>query len=169
MENIPACCPDSVFLLHPLWDRDRSNRDHWVTHWSQITESLTFAVQLSAPLMHFIFKCLLCTKQISNILSHWTHNCCRKNGAWQDGRAPGLEWVPGMGHQVRVLGFMQERIQERATVKWKQVYLERYTLHRQSVGHLRRREATPGHGVLLESESSPEVWEWLVIMGWVTS
>ena len=30
-----------------------------------------------------------------------------------------------------------------ATVKWKQVYLERYTLHRQTVDHPRRQEA-PG-------------------------
>ena len=35
----------------------------------------------------------------------------------EDGHVPGLRRVPGMGHPVRVLGFTQERIQERAIVK----------------------------------------------------
>ena len=29
----------------------------------------------------------------------------QENGAPKDGYAPGLRWVPGMGHQVKVLGF----------------------------------------------------------------
>ena len=56
----------------------------------------------------------------------------QENGAQEDGHVFSLRWVPGMGHQVRVLGFTQERIQERAIVKWKQLYLERYTFHRQN-------------------------------------
>ena len=32
---------------------------------------------------------------------------------------PGFKWIPGTGHQLRVLGFEQERIQERAIVKLK--------------------------------------------------
>ena len=32
-------------------------------------------------------------------------------------------------HQVRVFPFAEERIQEKAVVKQKQVYLETYTLH----------------------------------------
>ena len=34
---------------------------------------------------------------------------------------PGLEWTPGMGQQVRVLGFWQERIQEWDIKEWKQL------------------------------------------------
>ena len=44
------------------------------------------------------------------------------------------------GHREWVLGFLREKIQEQATVKRK-LYSERYTLHRQSVGHLGRQEA----------------------------
>ena len=51
-----------------------------------------------------------------------------------------------MDCQVRVLGLVQERIQEQATVKGKQIYLERYTFHRQhAVGSVR---ATSGHGAI---------------------
>ena len=39
-----------------------------------------------------------------------------------------------------VISFMEERIQDWATVKRKKVYSGTYTLHNQSVGHLRRRE-----------------------------
>ena len=53
----------------------------------------------------------------------------QENGDQEDGPVPGLRRVPGKGHQVRVPGFTQERIQERSIVKWKQVYLERYTFH----------------------------------------
>ena len=37
--------------------------------------------------------------------------------------------------------------QERAILKWKKVYSGRYTLHRQSVGHLRRQERHQGTGL----------------------
>ena len=47
--------------------------------------------------------------------------------AGEDGHVAGLEWVPGLGGKVRVLGLAQERIQEWVTVKWKQVSLERHT------------------------------------------
>ena len=50
------------------------------------------------------------------------------------------------GHQVRVIGFMQERIQEEARVKWKQIYLEREIFHRQN------RTSS-------ESESGPRAWD----------
>ena len=50
----------------------------------------------------------------------------------------------GWGHQVRVLGFVQGRVQERAMAKWKQVYI----LYRQAVGYLRRREAVIKYGAV---------------------
>lgn len=53
----------------------------------------------------------------------------------EDDHVLGLRWVSGMGCQVKVLGFMQ------AEAEWKQISSGRYTLCRQSVGHLRRREA----------------------------
>ena len=49
--------------------------------------------------------------------------CCMGK---KDGHIPGLRWVPGMGHELWVLGFMQERIQEQAIVKWKLFYLTIY-------------------------------------------
>ena len=36
----------------------------------------------------------------------------QEDGAREDGHVPGLGRVPGIGHQVRVLGLAQERIQE---------------------------------------------------------
>ena len=33
-------------------------------------------------------------------------------GKWKDGHNSGLQGVPGRGHQVSILGFMQERFQE---------------------------------------------------------
>ena len=53
----------------------------------------------------------------------------------EDDHVLSLKWVSGMGCQVKVLGFMQ------AEAEWKQISSGRYTLHRQSVGHLRRRGA----------------------------
>ena len=41
----------------------------------------------------------------------------QENGAQEDGHVLGLGRVPGMGHQVRVLGFTQKRFQEWAIVK----------------------------------------------------
>ena len=47
----------------------------------------------------------------------------QENGAQDDGgHVPGLGWVPEAGHQVRILSFTQERIQEQAIPTWKQVY-----------------------------------------------
>ena len=51
------------------------------------------------------------------------------NGVKVDGHVPGLRRAHGTGCQVKVLGFAQEEIQERATGKWKKVYLETYTFH----------------------------------------
>ena len=47
------------------------------------------------------------------------------NGMWEDGHVPGFRRVPRMGHQARVLGFTQERIQEWGKVKSERVYLQR--------------------------------------------
>ena len=58
------------------------------------------------------------------------------------------------GHQVRVIGFMQERIQEEGRVKWKQIYWEREIFHRQNGDLLRKWEWPQGMG-------------WLVFMDWV--
>ena len=58
----------------------------------------------------------------------------------------GSQVSPWDSREVWVLGFVQERIQEWAIVKWKKIYSGRYTTHRQSVDHLRRWEA-PGYGV----------------------
>ena len=38
----------------------------------------------------------------------------QENWSQGDGHVPGLWQVPGMGPQVRILGFTQERIQEQA-------------------------------------------------------
>ena len=88
--------------------------------------------------------------------------CCRKNRGMGGESCPRTwvrpwDWPPSV-----VLGFMQERIQQRAIVKWKHVYLESYLLQKektvylrkwedpweeqtpQSVDHLRRQEA-PGY------------------------
>ena len=62
--------------------------------------------------------------------------------------------APGMSLQARVLSFTQERKQEQGS-EGKQVYLGRSTLHKQSVSHPRRREAAPGHWVILERD---RVW-----------
>lgn len=43
---------------------------------------------------------------------------------------PGLQWVPEMGSQVMVLGFVPKRIPERAKVEWKQIYSGRYSIDR---------------------------------------
>ena len=47
--------------------------------------------------------------------------CCRRRvgagGQRENGHIPGLRGVPGMGGQVRVLGFAQERIREQDIVK----------------------------------------------------
>ena len=51
----------------------------------------------------------------------------QEKGEWENGHVPGLRRVPGMVHQVRVLGFMQERMQEQAKEKQKQVYSEVHT------------------------------------------
>ena len=59
-----------------------------------------------------------------------------------------------MSLQVRVLGFTQERKQEQGS-EGKQVYLGRSTLCKQSVSRPRRREAAPGHWVILERD---RVW-----------
>ena len=48
--------------------------------------------------------------------------------------------VPGTGCQVWVLGFMQERIQQWAIVKWKHVYLESYIFQKQNTVYLRKWE-----------------------------
>ena len=29
----------------------------------------------------------------------------QENGAQKDGHVPGLRWIPGTGHQMKVLGF----------------------------------------------------------------
>ena len=71
----------------------------------------------------------------------------QENGDQEDGPVPGLKRVPGTGHKVRVPGFTQERIQERSIVKWKQVYLERYTFYRQNAISLS--ESKPWHLGLL--------------------
>ena len=62
--------------------------------------------------------------------------------------------APGMSLQARVLSFTQESKQEQGS-EGKQVYLGRSTLHKQSVSHPRRREAAPGHWVILERD---RVW-----------
>lgn len=49
-----------------------------------------------------------------------------------------------MEHQVKILGFAQERIQELARLKGKQVYLEKYIFHRQNVDLLRNQEQLQG-------------------------
>ena len=119
--------------------------------------------------MHFIFKCLLCPKQISNILSQWMCKCCRKNEAQEDGQVPGLGDVPGTGHQVRVLGFTQEKNSRMSLSRVKgDLFREIHTPKTES-GCLRRQKATPGHRGLSESERGPEVLKWLVIMGLVIS
>ena len=66
--------------------------------------------------------------------------CWRKNGVWEKGHVPGIVWVPGMGHQVKVLGFSQDRIQEWVLVKWKQVRSQRHILQ----VHLKRQVRPEG-------------------------
>ena len=56
-----------------------------------------------------------------------------------------------MGPQVRVPGFTQVRIQEQSIVKWKQVYLERYTFLDQNKVHLRSWQQPQGAGVVVSS------------------
>ena len=58
--------------------------------------------------------------------------------------------------QVKLLGFVQKRIQEWAKEKQKQVYLERYALHRQNADCLRKWKWPQGRGLS-------------VFMGWVIS
>lgn len=72
-------------------------------------------------------------------------------GKWgmREGQISGLRWVPGTGHQVRVFGSTQEIIQKQATVKWKHIYLERYTFCRQNAVHLKRWEQPRNMGLLV--------------------
>ena len=49
-----------------------------------------------------------------------------------------LGWLQSVGSWLHR---RRKRIQEQAIVKWEKVCSGRYTLHRQSVDHLRRREA----------------------------
>ena len=74
----------------------------------------------------------------------------KKNGArgWSRPRSQASPWED---HQVWVLGFVQERIQEPTIVKWRQVYSGRHILHRQSLGRLGKQEG------------------WLIFIGWVIS
>ena len=54
----------------------------------------------------------------------------QENGAWEDGHFPSLGQDPGISHKVRVLGFLQEIIQELDEGEWEQVYWGSYILHR---------------------------------------
>lgn len=49
----------------------------------------------------------------------------------------------GWASQLRALGFVKEKIQTQATVKWQQVYLERGTSHRQDAT-ISEGESSPG-------------------------
>ena len=53
-------------------------------------------------------------------------------------------WFPVAYQQVRIFPFTEERIQEKAVVKQKQVYLETYTLHGKNEDHLRKWEQPQG-------------------------
>ena len=50
-------------------------------------------------------------------------------------------------NEFKVLASSQKNSERDKVLGKKWIYLERYTLHRQSVGHLRRREA-PKYGVV---------------------
>ena len=97
--------------------------------------------------------------------------CCRKKWGKSGWLCP--RPVPGMGCQVWILSFTQERIQEWPIVKWKQVYLERCIFHWwcaislrerewpwESVGHLRRWEA-PKYGVCISLNKPSFYLLWL--------
>ena len=58
----------------------------------------------------------------------------QENGVRESSHTPGLWNGPPREH----LWLLKGRIQERARVKWKQVYLERYTFYRQNEVCLRR-------------------------------
>ena len=60
---------------------------------------------------------------------------------------PSSRLSPWDSCQARVLGFPQERIQERVTVKLKKGYQGGDTRHRQRVGHLGRQEGPQGLGL----------------------
>ena len=93
----------------------------------------------------------ICTYQ------HFTQSALLpENRSWEDGHAPGLRPAPRTGHQVKVFGFSQEIIWVQATVKWKQVYWRRYTVHRQNAVHLKRKK-------------KPQNMRRLVLMGWAIS
>ena len=66
--------------------------------------------------------------------------CCRKKRGTRGESCPRTWGVPGTGCQVWVLGFMQERIQQWAIVKWKHVYLDSYIFQKQNTVYLRKRE-----------------------------
>ena len=73
----------------------------------------------------------------------------QEKGEQGNGHVPGLARVHWTGCPVRVLGFVQERIQEGVIVKRKQVYLERDTSHRQNTVRLGRQEWPWGMGLLV--------------------
>ena len=60
---------------------------------------------------------------------------------WSHSRAQVSPWGSCW---LRVLGLTQKTIQEQAIVEWRKAYSGRYTLRRQTLGHLRRQERPQG-------------------------
>ena len=75
----------------------------------------------------------------------------QENGAQEDGHVPGLRQVPGMGHQVRVLGFERKRLQDQS--------------HRKVKAEMH----SPQRVVCLRRYTWPLTPGCLVFMGWIIS
>ena len=82
-----------------------------------------------------------------------------------DGHVPGLGWAHGTGCQVKVLGFAQEGIQERAIGKWRKVDLETRIPQTECDSSQKARVALEP-GVISEVESSYFRWTWMRARTW---